>query len=347
MKYTVENVLQGHPDKICDQISDALLDECLKLNKYAHTAIECLGTGHNVVVGGEIDGIEDLELDVVKIVNDLYHSIGYEEFLSVQNLLRCQSSQLKMGLIKDGAGDQGIMYGYAVNNKYNYLPYGVYLSSLIAKEIDKYRLNSDYLLPDGKIQIIVNDNRLEKLSVNIQHKGKVDKCFMENDIVDNVLSKFINPSETEFNINQNSNFLQGGFLNDTGLTGRKIIVDTYGGIAPHGGGAFSGKDPTKMDRTAAYMARFVAKNIVANGFANECTISVAYAFGEERPIMLQVVTEKRDNHKMLTQLINERFDFRPEAIIERLGLRQFSFLPTSRYGHFSNSDYPWEQVYTL
>lgn len=347
MKYTVENVLQGHPDKICDQISDALLDECLKLNKYAHTAIECLGTGHNVVVGGEIDGIEDLELDVVKIVNDLYHSIGYEEFLSVQNLLRCQSSQLKMGLIKDGAGDQGIMYGYAVNNKYNYLPYGVYLSSLIAKEIDKYRLNSDYLLPDGKIQIIVNDNRLEKLSVNIQHKGKVDKCFMENDIVDNVLSKFIDPSETEFNINQNSNFLQGGFLNDTGLTGRKIIVDTYGGIAPHGGGAFSGKDPTKMDRTAAYMARFVAKNIVANGFANECTISVAYAFGEERPIMLQVVTEKRDNHKMLTQLINERFDFRPEAIIERLGLRQFSFLPTSRYDHFSNSDYPWEQVYTL
>lgn len=344
-RYTTESVLKGHPDKVCDQISDAILDVCLAKNKYAHTAIECLGTGNEIIVCGEIDGVESVELS--SIINSLYQSIGYNNKINVRNLLRCQSAQLKKGLLSGGAGDQGIMYGYAINNKYNFLPYGVYLSNSIARNIDNFRINTDYLLPDGKVQVTMTENSIETIMVNVQNTGTVEHTFLVQEIIRNVLSPLVDCQEVNIEINKKSKFLSGGIENDTGVTGRKIIADTYGGLICHGGGAFSGKDPTKMDRSASYMARYVAKNVVANGFADECKIALAYAFGEEYPVMVQVETEKGCAEKKLIDFINKQFDFRPEAIIERLGLRECLYLPTAVYSHFSNPTFPWEKIESL
>lgn len=344
-RYTTESVLKGHPDKVCDQISDAILDVCLSMNKHAHTAIECLGTGNEIIVSGEIDGVESIELS--SIINPLYQSIGYNNQIYIRNLLRCQSAQLKKGLLLGGAGDQGIMYGYAINNKYNFLPYGVYLSNSIAKNIDNFRINTDYLLPDGKVQVTMTENSIETIIINVQNTGNIEHTFLEHEIIENVLSHLVDCQNVDIEINKKSEFLSGGIENDTGVTGRKIIADTYGGLICHGGGAFSGKDPTKMDRSASYMARYVAKNVVANGFADECKIALAYAFGEEYPVMVQVETENGYADKKLIDFINKQFDFRPEAIIERLGLRECLFLPTAVYSHFSNPTFPWEKIEAL
>lgn len=345
-KYTTESVLQGHPDKICDQISDALLDAYLMQDYNVHTAIECLGSGNNLIIAGEISGQID-GIDIRKIVNDVYLSIGYYEKLNIQNILTPQSNQLSNAVMNGGAGDQGIVYGYAINNQYNCLPYGVYLSNLIAKEIDKYRQRVDYLLPDGKIQVTINENLLEQLIINVQHKENVSPNFIENDIKHNILNQLIDCKEVDIQINRKSKFHKGGFMNDTGLTGRKIMIDTYGGLVTHGGGAFSGKDPSKIDRSAAYMARFVAKNIVANELEKECKIAVAYVFGEEQPTMLNVSTDKESNSIKLKKYIQSKFDFRPNAIIELLGLKNPIYQPTSIYGHFSNPNYNWEQIISL
>lgn len=344
--YTTESVLQGHPDKICDQISDAVLDAYLAQDCNVHTAIECLGCGNNLVIAGEVSTQID-SVDIEKIVNDVYQSIGYVEKLNIQNILAPQSNQLGNAVLNGGAGDQGIVYGYAIDNQYNYLPYGVYLSNLIAKEIDKYRKKIDYLLPDGKVQVTINENQIEQLVINVQHKKEVSPNFIENEIKQNVLSQLIDCECVNIQINKNSEFYNGGFINDTGLTGRKIMIDTYGGLVTHGGGAFSGKDPSKIDRSAAYMARFVAKNIVANGLEKECKIAVAYVFGEEQPIMLNVFTDKESNSIKLKKYIQTEFDFRPNAIIELLALKNTIYQPTSIYGHFSNPNYNWEKIISL
>lgn len=344
--YTTESVLQGHPDKICDQISDAVLDAYLAQDCNVHTAIECLGCGNNLVIAGEVSTQID-SVDIEKIVNEVYQSIGYVEKLNIQNILAPQSNQLGNAILNGGAGDQGIVYGYAIDNQYNYLPYGVYLSNLIAKEIDKYRKKIDYLLPDGKVQVTINENQIEQLVINVQHKKEVSPNFIENEIKQNVLSQLIDCECVNIQINKNSEFYNGGFINDTGLTGRKIMIDTYGGLVTHGGGAFSGKDPSKIDRSAAYMARFVAKNIVANGLEKECKIAVAYVFGEEQPIMLNVFTDKESNSIKLKKYIQTKFDFRPNAIIELLALKNTIYQPTSIYGHFSNPNYNWEKIISL
>lgn len=260
----------------------------------AHTAIECLGSGNNLIVAGEIS-TQNKRVDIEKIVNDVYQSIGYCEKLNILNFLTSQSRQLNDAVMNGGAGDQGIVYGYAINNQYNYLPYGVYLSNLIAKEIDTYRKSVDYLLPDGKVQVTISENNLEQLIINVQHKENIHPDFIENEIKQKVLTQLIDCINVDIQINRKSKFYKGGFVNDTGLTGRKIMIDTYGGLVTHGGGAFSGKDPSKIDRSAAYMARFVAKNIVANGLEKECKIAVAYLFGEEQPTMLNVSTDKESN----------------------------------------------------
>ena len=345
-KYTTESVLQGHPDKICDQISDALLDAYLALDYNIHTAIECLGSGDTLIIGGEVSGQID-SIDVEKVAIEVYRSIGYYNKLNIRNILMPQSNQLCDAVMNGGAGDQGVIYGYAIGSQYNYLPYGVYLSNLIAKEIDKYRERVDYLLPDGKIQITVNENHLEQLIINVQHKENVNLDFMTNDIKQNVLCQFVDCENVDLRINRKSKFYKGGFINDTGLTGRKLMVDTYGGLVAHGGGAFSGKDPSKIDRSAAYMARFVAKNIVANGLEKECKIAVAYVFGEEYPTMLNVSTDKESNSPKLNKYVKSKFDFRPNAIIELLGLKNARYQPTSVYGHFSNPEYNWEQIISL
>lgn len=345
-KYTTESVLQGHPDKICDQISDALLDAYLAQDNNVHTAIECLGSGNNLIIAGEVSSQID-SIDIKKIANEVYQSTGYYEKLNIQNILTSQSTQLSNAVMNGGAGDQGIVYGYAVHNQYNYLPYGVYFSNLIAKEIDIYKKKVDYLLPDGKVQVTINKNHLEQLIINVQHKENVRPDFIENDIKQNVLAQLIDCESVDIQINRKSKFHKGGFMNDTGLTGRKIMVDTYGGLVTHGGGAFSGKDPSKIDRSAAYMARFVAKNIVVNGLEKECKIAVSYAFGEEQPTMLNVFTDKESNPIKLKKYILSKFDFRPNAIIELLGLKNPIYQPTSIYGHFSNPNYNWEQFISL
>ena len=331
-KYTTESVLQGHPDKICDQISDALLDAFLMQDCNAHTAIECLGSGNNLIVAGEIS-TQNKRVDIEKIVNDVYQSIGYCEKLNILNFLTSQSRQLNDAVMNGGAGDQGIVYGYAINNQYNYLPYGVYLSNLIAKEIDTYRKSVDYLLPDGKVQVTISENNLEQLIINVQHKENIHPDFIENEIK----QKLCKVETEELNLD----------IPDANLEKSKIMIDTYGGLVTHGGGAFSGKDPSKIDRSAAYMARFVAKNIVANGLEKECKIAVAYLFGEEQPTMLNVSTDKESNSTKLKQFILSKFDFRPNAIIELLKLKNPIYQPTSIYGHFSNPNYNWEQIISL
>lgn len=343
--YTTESVLQGHPDKICDQISDAVLDAYLEKDKTSRTAIECIGCGDNFIIAGEVSNLN--LIDVESVIIQTYEEIGFKNKLAITNLLSQQSIQLNGAIANGGAGDQGIMYGYAINSQFNFLPYGVYLSNRIAKAIDTYRRTVDYLLPDGKIQITIEQQRIKCLVVSVQHINGVDKCFIEHEILNNVLTPFLDNADIDIEINKNSNFVNGGFLNDTGLTGRKIMVDTYGGLTPHGGGAFSGKDPSKVDRIGAYMARFVAKNIVANGFASECNIAIAYTFGEEHPVMINVSTENGTATSKLRDFIKMNFDFRPLAIIERLGLSDVKYLPTSTYGHFSDPQYNWEQLISL
>ncbi len=342
-EYTTESVMKGHPDKVCDQISDAILDAYLQIDRNSHTAIECVGCGNRIIVAGEVKS--EAEVNVENIVRNIYKQIGYQNEINFSNLISIQSSQLANGVLKGGASDQGVMYGYACDTSTNYLPIGSFYANAIAKEIDEYRLSTNLFLPDGKVQVTVRENKLQKVTVNVQHEGDTDLFMLRNRILNEVIAPmFANDIIPEVEINKDTGFINGGFLNDTGLTGRKIIVDTYGGIAPHGGGAFSGKDPSKVDRSAAYMARFVAKNVVANGYAHECLVSIAYEFGEEKPSMLLV---KTDGNVDLTDFVNKIFDFRPRAIIEQLSLKDFKYLPTATYGHFTNNNYPWEKIINI
>ena len=342
--YTTESVLKGHPDKMCDQISDLILDAYLVLDEDAHVAVECLGCSNKIILAGELQTRHDLNVEP-RII-DYYHSIGYDDEISVINFIEKQSRQLYNAVERGGAGDQGIMYGYACNNpETNYLPLGCYYANMLAKSIDLYRDQTKNYLPDGKVQITADNKEIKNVLINVQHAEDCDLFALSESIYENAVRKVIpNISRDIVRINKDTGFISGGFRNDTGLTGRKIAVDTYGGLTPHGGGAFSGKDPTKVDRSAAYMARFVAKNIVANEYANECIVAVSYEFGEENPSMLTITTE---NPNICTAWANNFFDFRPAAIIERLGLRKTRYLPTSVYGHFTNPNYPWETVVKL
>lgn len=336
--YTVESVLKGHPDKICDQISDGLLDLYLDADKNAHTAIECLGSSDTLIVAGEVSS--SVAIPIEKSCQLLYKQITNLPPVKVVNLISHQSFQLEKALESGGAGDQGIMYGYACNTTYNYLPYGYWLVNIIAKRLDLYRQKTYAFLPDGKIQATVSGNIIDKLTINVQHPTDADLEYLRTSIHKNILYDI---DATNILVNDDTGFIRGGFDNDTGLTGRKIIIDTYGGLAPHGGGAFSGKDPSKVDRSSAYMCRFVAKNIVANGFAKECCVSVAYDFGKEYPTMLYVITDGSYSDRV-TEMVQANFDFRPQAIIERLNLKKIKYMPTAVYGHFTNPDYPWEKI---
>lgn len=340
--YTAEGVLKGHPDKICDQISDGLLDLYMNADKNSHTAIECMGTGNTLIVAGEIDSTASVNVE--ESCKKMYKKITGDSNLNVINLLSQQSGQLASVINNGGAGDQGIMYGYACNERdCNFLPYGYWLVSTISKRLDMLRENTCCFLPDGKVQVTMLDNEIVQISINVQHllnadMGKLNSIIREKCLSDIEAKKIL--------INQDTGFIRGGIENDTGLTGRKMMVDTYGGLAPHGGGAFSGKDPSKVDRSAAYMCRFVAKNVVANELAKECCVSVAYNFGEENPVMVQVDTDMNSSNK-ISRIVLENFDFRPSAIIERLNLKNTRYQPTATYGHFTNASYPWEKIVEL
>ncbi len=340
--YTVESVTNGHPDKICDQVSDAILDECLRADPKSRVAMETFGSHGLFVIGGEVT--TRAKFNAERIARRVYRDIGYTDKLKIiQNIIK-QSPDIAMGVDTGGAGDQGIMYGYATDETKEYMPRAVVLAHGLTSGLEKLRTSKrvKWLMPDGKAQVTIHAGRVETILVSTQHK----KTVSQEEIRDTLIKKLIKPlvgdiSKTNILVNPTGKFVVGGFVADTGLTGRKIMVDTYGGLIPHGGGCFSGKDPTKVDRSAAYMCRFVAKNAVAKGLGKTCLVSVSYAIGKAEPLMVSAVNEKG---KDLSSWVNKNFDFRPLAIIERLNLRRPIYTQTAAYGHFGKKNLPWEKI---
>jgi len=338
--YTVESVTSGHPDKMCDQISDAILDAYLAQDPLSRVAVECFGAHGLLVIGGEVTS--RASIDPEAIARQVYREIGYDDALNIVTNIIQQSPDIAQGVDTGGAGDQGIMYGYATNETPQFLPRAIVQAHALARGLEELRRSNalPWLRPDGKTQVTVKDGDAVTVLVSTQHAAEVS----QEEIRKQLIEKLLQPNglaATEILVNPTGSFVVGGFVADTGLTGRKIMVDTYCGLAPHGGGAFSGKDPTKVDRSAAYMARFVAKNLVARGVAEECIVSVAYAIGRAEPVMVQAVDQ---DAKEIPQDVLREFDFRPHAIIERLDLRRPIYRQTAAYGHFGKSGLPWEEI---
>jgi S-adenosylmethionine synthetase len=340
--YTVESVTNGHPDKVCDQISDAILDACLKQDPKSRVAVETFG-GHNMlIIGGEITS--HAEVDFMKIARSIYEQIGYDHDLKIITNVVQQSPDIAQGVDTGGAGDQGIMYGYATNETKECLPLGVVLAHKLTKGLERLRKQKKikWLKPDGKAQVTIENGKIKTILVSTQHADGISQAAIRKELIKKLIKPIIGKTNgIEILVNPTGRFVMGGFEADTGLTGRKIMVDTYGGLIPHGGGAFSGKDATKVDRSAAYMARFVAKNLVANGLAKKCMVSVAYAIGRAEPVMIEAINEKGEN---LSAIAKKYFDFRPQSIIKKLGLRKPLFYQTASYGHFGKKGLPWEAI---
>ncbi len=338
--YTAESVTSGHPDKICDQISDAVLDACLKQDPNSRVAIETFGSHELLVVGGEVT--TNANVDYESIARKTYKDIGYDDELKVIVNVIQQSPDIAMGVNTGGAGDQGIMYGFATSETPEYMPEGSILTHKLARQLETVRRRTPFLKPDGKTQVTIVDDKLATILVSTQHTPDISHDKLRELITREVIEPIVNDvSNIDILVNPTGQFIIGGFVADTGLTGRKIIVDTYGGIIPHGGGCFSGKDATKVDRSAAYMARHVAKSLVAGGYGNECLVSVAYAIGKSNPLMIKAINEKG---KDLSDLVEKNFDFKPLAIIEKLGLKRPIYFKTAVYGHFGKEGLPWEEI---
>lgn len=354
--YTVESVTSGHPDKICDQISDAILDAYLEKDSHSRVAVESFGSHGLLVIAGEVTSKGDV--DTADIARNLYRNLGYKDNLMVITNIVQQSSDIAQGVDGGGAGDQGIMYGYATSETPEFLPWAVVAVHKLTRGLELLRRSDpecSWLAPDGKAQITMQDGKVKTVVVSCQHNEKITQPEIKEILIRKLIGPIIGDEAAllagsqisagvEILVNPTGKFVIGGFSADTGLTGRKIMVDTYGGLIPHGGGCFSGKDPTKVDRSAAYMARYAAKSVVANGFAKECLVSVAYAIGRAEPLMVHAESEKG---KDLSVLVREKFDFRPLAIIERLGLRRPLYLKTAVYGHFGKEGLPWEEITPL
>lgn len=374
--FTSESVTEGHPDKICDQISDAVLDAILEQDPMARVACETCCTTGMIMVMGEIT--TNCYVDIPKIARNVVLDIGYDRAkygfdgntCSVLTAIDEQSSDIAMGVDaaletretenhENGAGDQGMMFGYACNETEELMPMPIMLAHKLSQQLTRVRKDGtlSYLRPDGKSQVSVEYNdgkvtRVDSIVVSSQHSDAVELSQIREDIIEHVIKKIV-PAElmdenTKIYVNPTGRFVIGGPQGDSGLTGRKIIVDTYGGMASHGGGAFSGKDATKVDRSAAYAARWVAKNIVAAGLAEKCEIQLAYAIGVAHPVSICVDTKGTSSYteEQLIAVINEVFDLRPTAIIETLGLRRPIYRQVAAYGHFGRHDVnvPWEQV---
>lgn len=357
--FTSESVSEGHPDKVADAISDAVLDLVMaKGNKTYRCACETLVTTNKVVVAGEYKGIlhgEEVETAVRRVVRD----IGYEQegfnwkTLEVTNLLHGQSADIALGTDSFGAGDQGLMFGYACRETPAYMPSAIYWSHRIVEKLTRLRKNGmlTWLGPDAKSQVTFEYNddttprRIAKVVCSTQHSDSISIEEVRSaitEVIKGVLPSEYIDADTEFYINPTGRFVVGGPDGDTGLTGRKIIVDTYGGYAPHGGGAFSGKDPTKVDRSAAYMMRYIAKNIVASGQANWATCQVSYAIGLKEPMSFYIEADK--NSRELTDWVKKNVDLTPLGIINRFDLFRPIYSKTTNYGHFGKVDLPWESL---
>ena len=379
--FTSESVTEGHPDKMADQISDAVLDAILEKDPMGRVACETLLTTGLVVLAGEIT--TNCYVDMQKIVRNVVKDIGYTrakygfdyETCAVVTSIHEQSPDIAMGvdaakeakegkmndeeIEKVGAGDQGLMFGYAVNETEEYMPLPIVLAHKLARRLSFVRKNNivNYLRPDGKTQVTIEymdgkPVKVDAVVVSTQHDSEVDQETIRKDIIEHVIKPII-PAEfltedTIYYVNPTGRFVVGGPHGDAGLTGRKIIVDTYGGMGRHGGGAFSGKDPTKVDRSACYAARWVAKNIVASGVADRCEVQVAYAIGVAKPVSVSVNshgTGKLDDSK-IAEIVNKVFDLRPGAIIRDLDLRRPLYRQVAAYGHFGRTDIdvPWERL---
>ncbi|HDJ4623299.1 TPA: methionine adenosyltransferase [Staphylococcus aureus] len=379
--FTSESVTEGHPDKIADQVSDAILDAILKDDPNARVACETTVTTGMALIAGEIS--TTTYVDIPKVVRETIKEIGYTrakygydyETMAILTAIDEQSPDIAQGVDKaleyrdkdseeeieaTGAGDQGLMFGYATNETETYMPLAIYLSHQLAKRLSDVRKDGtlNYLRPDGKVQVTVeydeNDNpvRIDTIVVSTQHADDVTLEQIQEDIKAHVIyptvpENLIN-EQTRFYINPTGRFVIGGPQGDAGLTGRKIIVDTYGGYARHGGGCFSGKDPTKVDRSAAYAARYVAKNIVAAGLADQCEVQLAYAIGVAEPVSIAIDTfgTGKVSEGQLVEAVRKHFDLRPAGIIKMLDLKQPIYKQTAAYGHFGRTDvlFPWEKL---
>ena len=363
--FTSESVTEGHPDKIADQISDGVLDAILSKDPYGRVACETLLTTGLVVVAGEIT--TEAWVDIPKIVRETVRDIGYTrakygfdcETCGVITAIDTQSPDIAMGVDTGGAGDQGMMFGYASNETAELMPLPIMLAHKLTRRLSDVRKEGlmDYLRPDGKSQVTVEyENhkpvRVNAVVVSSQHSESVSNEQLHDEVIHHVI-KAVVPEEmldadTKFFINPTGRFVVGGPQGDTGLTGRKIIVDTYGGAGAHGGGAFSGKDPTKVDRSASYMARYVAKNLVAAGLADRCEVQLAYAIGVAEPVSVLVDTRGtgRIDEDKLSDLVRDHFKLTPAGIIETLNLRRPIFKKTAAYGHFGRTEpeFTWERT---
>jgi len=340
--YTVESVTSGHPDKVCDQISDAILDECLRQDPLTRAGVETFGNHGLLVIGGEVTTKADFNAE--EIAKKVYKDIGYPKELKIITGIVKQSPDIAQGVDTGGAGDQGIMYGFATDETPEFLPLAVVKVHRLAEGLEALRRKGSvgWIKPDGKTQITVENGKIKTVLISTQHDENVTQEEIKKVLIEEVIKPVVGDiSGIEILVNPTGKFVQGGFEADAGLTGRKIMVDTYGGLITHGGGCFSGKDPSKVDRSAAYMCRFVAKNLVANGFAKQCLVSVAYAIGKAEPLMVEAINEKGES---LAEIAKSKFDFRPRAIIEKLNLRRPIYQMTAAYGHFGRESFPWEKI---
>ena len=359
--FTSESVSEGHPDKVADAISDAVLDLVMsKEDSALRCACETLVTTNRVVVAGEYKGIlhtEEVDSAVRRVIKDIgYEQAGFDwRTVEITNLLHGQSADIALGTDTFGAGDQGLMFGYACNETDTHMPSAIYWSHRIVEELARQRkeLGIEWLGPDAKSQVTFEYNdtgtpkRIAKVVCSTQHSEEISTELLRNkveSIIRSILPKNYVDNQTEFYINPTGRFVIGGPDGDTGLTGRKIIVDTYGGYSPHGGGAFSGKDPTKVDRSAAYLTRWIAKNIVASGRAPWATVQISYAIGLAQPMSFYVETADAQQGRDLTKWIQDNVDLTPKGIIERFDLFRPIYSTTTNYGHFGKDYLPWETV---
>ena len=377
--FTSESVTEGHPDKLCDYISDSILDSLLEKDSNARVACETVAGKGEIFITGEISSTAE-DIDIEQIVRKAIKDVGYDNAETDIDYRTCkvninltkQSPDIALGVdksleqkggenvISEGAGDQGLMFGFACDETDEYMPLPIYLAHKLAKRLTDVRKTGiiDYLRPDGKVQVTVEyeDNkpvRVDTIVISTQHNSNADLELLKKDIKEKVINVIVPydllDDNTKYYINPTGRFVIGGPLGDSGLTGRKIIVDTYGGYARHGGGAFSGKDATKVDRSAAYMARFLAKNIVANGYAKKCEIQLSYAIGVAKPVSIYVDTYGTGtvDENVIIDKIYSKFDLTPRGIINYLDLQKPIYRKTTNYGHFGKKDLSWEKIIEL
>ena len=373
--FTSESVTEGHPDKLCDYISDSILDSYLAKDKNARVACETVAGKGEIFITGEITSTANV--DIEQVVRDTIKEVGYADSEYDIDYRTCkiyinlskQSPDIALGVDKsledkegkdvesEGAGDQGLMFGYACVETEELMPLPISLAHKLSKRLTEVRREKiiDYLRPDGKTQVTVEYDgdkpvRVDTIVVSTQHLPDVDMNVLKKDIIEKVIKPTVPANlldeNTKYFINPTGRFVIGGPLGDSGLTGRKIIVDTYGGAARHGGGAFSGKDPTKVDRSASYMARHIAKNIVANGYAKKCEIQIAYSIGVAKPVSIYVNTYGTNTipEEEIVEKIDKTFDLTPRGIINYLDLQRPIYRQTTNYGHFGKKDLPWEKI---